>query len=101
MRPKSITSSAHSAVIGIMLPVVDGLSIVKAMRTKGVDVSFIMLTALGAVEDRVAGLNAGEVHDERLAFDAETRSLCVGEAPRSSIASIAPIPPAWARRVTV
>lgn len=47
------------AVVDIMLPVVDGIAIVKAMRAKGIGVPVILLTALGAVEDRVAGLDAG------------------------------------------
>lgn len=47
------------AVIDIMLPVVDGIAIVKAMRAKGIGVPVILLTALGAVEDRVEGLDAG------------------------------------------
>lgn len=47
------------AVIDIMLPVVDGLTIVKAMRAKGIGVPVILLTALDAVEDRVSGLDAG------------------------------------------
>ncbi|MEG0374840.1 MAG: response regulator transcription factor [Raoultibacter sp.] len=47
------------AIIDIMLPVVDGLAIIKAMRAKNISTPVIMLTALTAVEDRVGGLDAG------------------------------------------
>lgn len=47
------------AVVDRMLPVLDGLSIVKAMREKGVDTPTIVLTALGTVGNRIEGLDAG------------------------------------------
>lgn len=47
------------AIIDIMLPVVDGIAIVKAMRAKNISTPVIMLTALTAVQDRVGGLDAG------------------------------------------
>ncbi|WP_158539629.1 response regulator transcription factor [Gordonibacter sp. 28C] len=47
------------AVVDRMLPVVDGLTIVRGMREKGVETPVIVLTALGSVENRVEGLNMG------------------------------------------
>ena len=41
------------------LPLVDGVSLVKALRAKGVATPVLMLTALGSVPDRVEGLDAG------------------------------------------
>jgi two-component system OmpR family response regulator len=46
-------------VIDRMLPGLDGLSIVEALRTSGVRTPVLLLTALGGVEDRVDGLDAG------------------------------------------
>lgn len=46
-------------IIDRMLPKLDGLSTLKAIRSSGVSVPVIMLTALGAVTDRVEGLEGG------------------------------------------
>ena len=46
-------------IIDRMLPVIDGLSIVKTIREADVVTPVLFLTALGGVDDRVAGLNAG------------------------------------------
>ena len=42
-----------------MLPGLDGLSIVKSLREKGVHTPVLVLSALGTVDDRVQGLKAG------------------------------------------
>ena len=46
-------------VLDIMLPDIDGLEVMKRMRTDGRDVPVLFLTAKDAVDDRVAGLTAG------------------------------------------
>lgn len=46
-------------ILDRMLPGVDGLSIVKALRKGGSKLPTLFLTALGGVEDRVDGLDAG------------------------------------------
>ncbi len=53
------TQEYDLAVIDRMLPVLDGLAIVKAMREKGVSTPTIVLTALGTVSNRIEGLDAG------------------------------------------
>lgn len=47
------------AIVDRMLPGMDGLAIVAAMRERGIHVPTLMLTALGSVADRVDGLNGG------------------------------------------
>ncbi|HVU31417.1 MAG TPA: response regulator transcription factor [Sphingomicrobium sp.] len=47
------------AIIDRMLPRLDGVSIVRRARTAGIDVPVLILTALGRIEDRVTGLEAG------------------------------------------
>jgi two-component system, OmpR family, response regulator len=42
-----------------MLPHVDGLAIIEAMRAKGVGTPVLVLSALGGVDDRIRGLKAG------------------------------------------
>jgi len=42
-----------------MLPKLDGLSVIGALRAKGIDTPVLILSALGQVDDRVKGLRAG------------------------------------------
>jgi DNA-binding response OmpR family regulator len=46
-------------VLDVMLPGMDGIEVCREMREAGVDTPVLMLTARGAVEDRVAGLKSG------------------------------------------
>jgi two-component system OmpR family response regulator len=42
-----------------MLPHLDGLSVIEAMRARGIATPVLVLSALGAVDDRIKGLKAG------------------------------------------
>lgn len=46
-------------IVDRMLPEIDGLTLVKTARGAGIRTPILFLTALGATEDRVEGLNAG------------------------------------------
>jgi two-component system alkaline phosphatase synthesis response regulator PhoP len=46
-------------ILDLMLPKVDGISVLKKIRSKGDDTPVLILTAKGAEEDVVAGLEAG------------------------------------------
>lgn len=46
-------------VLDIMLPCLDGLSVLQQWRSKGLRTPILLLTARGEVGDRVAGLDAG------------------------------------------
>jgi two-component system OmpR family response regulator len=46
-------------VVDRMLPEIDGLSLVKTLRGAGNTTPTLFLTAMGQVDDRIAGLNAG------------------------------------------
>jgi DNA-binding response OmpR family regulator len=46
-------------VLDRMLPDIDGITVLRLLRAKGIATPVLMLTALGAVDDRVAGLDAG------------------------------------------
>ena len=46
-------------ILDIMLPKIDGLSILKEIRKANIDTPIIMLTAKGTVEDKIKGLDFG------------------------------------------
>lgn len=46
-------------VLDRMLPDIDGLTILRLLRAKDVKTPVLLLTALGSVEERIAGLDAG------------------------------------------
>ena len=46
-------------ILDRMLPRLDGLAVAKAARAAGVSAPILMLTAMSAIEDRVAGLEGG------------------------------------------
>ena len=47
------------AILDRMLPRLDGLSVLRRIRTAEIEVPVLVLTALGRIEDRVAGLDSG------------------------------------------
>ena len=48
-----------AAVLDIMMPVMDGLEVLRRLRESGDNTPVLLLTAMAEVDDRVAGLNAG------------------------------------------
>ena len=46
-------------VLDIMMPGLDGLSVLKRLRAEGIHTPVLLLTAKAEIEDRVAGLDAG------------------------------------------
>ena len=47
------------AIIDRMLPVIDGLTIIKAMMKKGIRIPVIIITAMDALDNRIEGLDGG------------------------------------------
>lgn len=47
------------AIVDVMLPGLDGLSLIRAVRSRGLDFPILVLSARSAVEDKVRGLEAG------------------------------------------
>lgn len=53
------TNSYDAVVLDIMLPKLDGLSVVRQLRARGRDTHILLLTAKDTVDDRVRGLAEG------------------------------------------
>ncbi len=56
---RAVTEPFDAAVVDIMLPKMDGLSLVRRMRQKKVTTPVLFLSAKRSVDDRVTGLEAG------------------------------------------
>ena len=52
-------SPYDAVILDRMLPDIDGVEVLRRLRSSGQDVPVLMLTALGTVEHRVGGLDAG------------------------------------------
>lgn len=55
----ALSVSYDVAVVDIMLPNIDGLSLISILRHRGVDIPILVLSAKQAVEDRIKGLQRG------------------------------------------
>lgn len=47
------------AIVDRMLPIIDGLTIIKAMRSKGITIPVIITTGMSTIDDRIEGLDGG------------------------------------------
>src|SRR5271155_4197035 len=56
---KARSGQAEVIVVDRLLPGMDGLTIIEAIRNEGMRTPVLFLSALGAVDDRVRGLRAG------------------------------------------
>lgn len=55
----ALTTNYDAAVVDVMLPQLDGLSLVRRLRAKGNLLPVLFLSARGSVDDRIRGLEAG------------------------------------------
>jgi len=53
------TETYDAIVLDRMLPQVDGLTVLRTLRASGIKTPVLVLSAIGEVDDRVEGLNAG------------------------------------------
>lgn len=53
------TEQLDIAILDRLLPQLDGVAIVRRARAAGIEIPILLLTALGRIEDRVTGLEAG------------------------------------------
>lgn len=60
-------------ILDVMIPYMNGMEVAKELRTHGINTPILMLTALGATDEKVAGLDAGA--DDYLVKPFEFREL--------------------------
>ena len=56
---KAATGPFDAAIVDVMLPQMDGLALIDALRARGVRMPVLILSAKRTVDDRVRGLQAG------------------------------------------
>lgn len=76
-------------ILDIMLPKIDGLQVLRKIRSSGSETPVIMLTAKGEVEDKVSGLDAGadDYIVKPFAFDELLARIRVMTRKKSSVKS--------------
>lgn len=67
------TGNYDGAILDIMMPKVDGITVLKTIRAKGNKIPVLMLTAKGEIDDRVLGLDSGA--DDYLTKPFSTKEL--------------------------
>ncbi|WP_024365415.1 response regulator transcription factor [Arthrobacter sp. TB 26] len=66
----ALTQTWDAMVIDRGLPLMDGIALITALRSKGVSTPILILTALGATDEKVRGLDAGANDYMTKPFDA-------------------------------
>src|SRR5919107_2761172 len=56
---RAVAGAYDAAIVDVMLPQLDGLALIDALRARGVRTPVLILSAKRSVDDRVRGLQAG------------------------------------------
>lgn len=54
-----LTGDYDAAILDIMMPKMDGITVLKKIRAEGIQIPVIMLTAKSEIDDKVLGLDSG------------------------------------------
>ena len=73
-----------AAVLDIMMPKVDGITVLRKLRESGSDLPVLMLTAKSEIDDRVLGLDSGADYYLTKPFDAKELLAAVRAITRSA-----------------
>lgn len=64
-------------ILDVMMPGMDGFSVARQVRAQRCTTPILMLTALGGIEDRIQGLNAGADYYLTKPFDTRELLACI------------------------
>jgi DNA-binding response OmpR family regulator len=80
-----LESSQYDAVIlDVMMPKMDGLTVLKAVRSKGIQTPVVLLTAKAEVEDRIKGLDSGANYYLTKPFDSRELLAAIRAVTRNA-----------------
>jgi len=74
-----------AVILDIMLPVMDGLSVLRTLRAEGNTVPVLLLTARSELSQRVAGLDSGANYYLTKPFETEELLACLRSLLRTSM----------------
>lgn len=69
--------SVDLCIIDYLLPGLDGISLIKLLREKQINVPVLMLTALSSIEDKVLGLSSGADYYLTKPFEFDELLACI------------------------
>ena len=87
-----LTREWDALVVDRGLPLLDGVSLVTALREKGMTAPVLILTALGTVQDKVDGLDAGANDYLVKPFDAAELAARLRALTRTFLPPLRPLP---------
>ena len=73
----ALTGMYDAMILDVMLPGMDGFTVLKKIRQKGLHTPVLMLTARGGLEDRVRGLETGADYYLPKPFEKEELVACL------------------------
>ena len=82
----SLSGIYDAVILDVMLPGMDGFSVLRAIRRKGIITPVLMLTARSGLEDRVSGLNLGADYYLPKPFDFKELIACLNAITRRNSA---------------
>ncbi|MET3945905.1 two-component system response regulator QseB [Arthrobacter sp. UYCu512] len=88
---QGLTQDWDVMVIDRGLPLMDGIALIGALRAKGVSTPMLILTALGAAEEKVRGLDAGANDYLSKPFDAGELGARLRALTRTFAPALAPL----------
>ena len=71
------TGDYDAAILDIMMPKMDGITVLKKIRAEGIRIPVIMLTAKSEIDDKVLGLDSGANDYLTKPFDTKDRKSVV------------------------
>ena len=75
---EALTGIYDVIILDVMLPKMDGFTVLRRLRAEGGSTPVLMLTARSSLEDRIEGLNAGADYYLCKPFDSRELLACVG-----------------------
>ena len=68
-----VNGNYDGVILDIMMPIMDGIEVLKSVRSRGITTPILLLTAKSEIEDKVKGLDSGA--DDYLTKPFDTREL--------------------------
>ncbi len=76
-----------AAILDVMMPKLDGLSVLKTARSRGISIPVLVLTAKSEIDDKVQGLDSGADYYMTKPFDAKELLAVLRAITRSQAAA--------------